>query len=410
MRILHILDHSIPLHSGYTFRTLAILRQQRALGWYTSHLTGARQGLPGPGRPDAGEHLIEGWHFFRTMPDSSLWARLPVLRHYSVIRGLTRRLRQVASLVKPDILHAHSPALNAVAALSVGRLLGIPVVYEIRAFWEDAAVDHGSGRAGGVRYRLSRALENYALRRVDAVTTICEGLRGDIQARGIPAQKITVIPNAVDLATFCEDHVSDSQLRQELGLGGQIVIGFIGSFYAYEGLALLFHAMPRMLEHCPSLHLLLVGGGPQEDELRALSAGLGIAHKVTFAGRVPHQQVPRYYQLLDLLVYPRLPMRLTELVTPLKPLEAMAQGRLVLASDVGGHRELIENGVTGVLFSAGNAVALTNAALDLLRKPDSWPALRQAARRYVEQDRNWGANVARYANVYQQLLAGKARQ
>ena len=407
MRILHILDHSLPLHSGYTFRTLAILRQQRALGWHTTQLTSAKQGPS-----DSAQQLVDGWHFYRTAPDARWWARLPVLRQVAVIFGLAVRLRQLARQARPDILHAHSPALNAIAALNAGRALGIPVVYEVRAFWEDAAADHGSSRSGGLRYRLTRALETYALRRADAVTTICDGLRRELCARGVPAHKITVIPNAVDAGAFKAPH--NPALARTLGLDGHPVIGFIGSFYAYEGLALLLRAMPRLLAAQPALRLLLAGGGPQDAQLRALACELGIAGQVVFAGRVPHALVAQYYQLIDVLVYPRLPMRLTELVTPLKPLEAMAQGRLVAASDVGGHRELIKDGQTGVLFHANDAEALAQSVLALLDQPASWPLLRRRARAYVERERSWAGSVARYAEVYRRLtaqrtLAGMAR-
>lgn len=402
MRILHILDHSLPLHSGYTFRTLAILRQQRALGWHTTQLTSAKQGPS-----DSAQQLVDGWHFYRTAPNARWWARLPVLRQVAVILGLAVRLRQLAQRLKPDILHAHSPALNAIAALNAGHALGIPVVYEVRAFWEDAAADHGSSRPGGLRYRLTRALETYALHRADAVTTICDGLRRELCARGVPAHKITVIPNAVDALAFSTTAPEDHWLAHKLGLHGHLVIGFIGSFYAYEGLALLLRAMPRLLAAQPALRLLLAGGGPQEAALRALAAQLGIEHAVVFAGRVPHAQVAAYYQLVDICVYPRLPMRLTELVTPLKPLEAMAQGRLVVASDVGGHRELVEHGKTGMLFRAGDAEALVQSVLNLLLTPDSWPLLRRQARAFVETERNWGASVGRYAPVYARVTAAR---
>jgi glycosyltransferase involved in cell wall biosynthesis len=235
----------------------------------------------------------------------------------------------------------------------VGRRLGIPVVYEVRAFWEDAAVDHGTSREGGPRYRATRAMETYVFRHADAVTTICEGLRGDIIGRGIPAARVTVIPNAVDIEQFRQGGEPDPELRTRLGLDDARVIGFIGSFYAYEGLSLLLDALPRILEKAPDARVLLVGGGFQDAALRQQAQKLGIADKVVFTGRVPHAEVTRYYDLVDLLVYPRLSMRLTDLVTPLKPLEAMAQGRLLLASDVGGHRELIEDAHTsGACFRA----------------------------------------------------------
>ena len=170
-----------------------------------------------------------------------------------------------------------------------------------------------------------------------------------------------------------------------------------------QQLARLLRAMPRMLAAAPTLCLLLAGGGPQEAPLRALAVELGIAGQVVFAGRVPHAQVASYYQLVDLCIYPRLAMRLTELVTPLKPLEAMAQGCLVVASDVGGHRELVQHGRTGLLFRAGDAQSLAQTVLALLQVPDSWAPLRREARAFVERERSWAASVARYAPVYARL-------
>ena len=402
MRILHILDHSIPLHSGYTFRTLSILKEQRALGWNTFHLTGSKQE-----NCRVLEEDVDGWHFYRTHAASSLAAKLPVLNQAAVIDSLTRRLDQVAKIVKPDILHAHSPVLNALPALRVGRKMGIPVVYEVRAFWEDAAVDHGTSREGGIRYRLTQELESYALRRVNAITTICEGLRSDILERGIAPEKVTVIPNAVNIEDFSVNESPDLQLAKDLGLDGKLLLGFIGSFYAYEGLSVLLRALPKMLSRNSGIRILLVGGGLQVKELKALVAQLDIEDKVIFTGRVPHDQVQRYYNLIDVLVYPRLKMRLTDLVTPLKPLEAMAQGRLVVASDVGGHLELIRDGETGILFKAGDPDALALKVLDLLSRPDSWRGLRAAARSFVETQRNWPVSVARYKTVYGSLLSGE---
>ncbi|HET7062567.1 MAG TPA: TIGR04063 family PEP-CTERM/XrtA system glycosyltransferase [Nitrosospira sp.] len=403
MRILHILDHSIPLHSGYTFRTLSILKEQRNRGWETFHLTS-----PKHGNPIFLEEDVEGWHFYRTPTAKGLLSRLPVLNQAAVMSQLTARLHEVAQIVRPDVLHAHSPVLNALPALRVGQALKIPVVYEVRAFWEDAAVDHGTSREWGMRYRLTRGLESYALKRADAVTTICEGLRGDILDRGIPAEKVTVIPNAVNIENFSMAGRPDVKLAADLGLHENILLGFIGSFYAYEGLAVLMQALPEMLVRNPKIRVLLVGGGPQEKELKALATQLGVEKKVVFTGRVPHDHVQAYYNLIDILVYPRLKMRLTDLVTPLKPLEAMAQGRLVLASDVGGHRELIQDGKTGMLFPAGNPDALASKALELLSAEELWPGLRSEARSFVEKQRNWPISVARYRDIYARLAPGPA--
>ena len=403
MRVLHVLDHSIPLHSGYTFRTRSILREQRALGWETFHVTGSKQNSD-----EALEETVDGLHFYRTPKATGALARLPVLNQKEVIDGLARRLAEVIPKIKPDVLHAHSPSLNAIAALRAGKRFGIPVVYEVRAFWEDAAVDHGTSAENGLRYRATRALETWALRQADAVTTICEGLRRDIVARGIPADKVTVIPNAVDIDKFAVGGTADQDLKARLGLAGTRLIGFIGSFYAYEGLDVLLRAVPALTARLPDLRVLLVGGGPQDAQLRQLAQDLNIADKVVFTGRVPHDQVNMYYDLLDVLVYPRLPMRLTELVTPLKPLEAMAQGRILAASDVGGHLELIADGKTGVLFKAADPASLAEKVGALLEQQEQWPALRANGRHYVETERNWPVSVARYQDIYGRLTTRRA--
>jgi PEP-CTERM/exosortase A-associated glycosyltransferase len=398
LRILHVLDHSLPLQSGYTFRTREILREQHNLGWETFHVTSPKHTAPGEA-----QERVDGLDFYRSATPSAPWTRMPVLHEMALMQATAKRIHEVARLTRPHVLHAHSPVLNALPALRVARSLGIPMVYEVRAFWEDAAVDHGTSREWGARYRASRALETYALRRVGHVTTICDGLKGDIVQRGIPESSITVIPNAVNVDSFAYDVPPDADLRRELRLDDAFVIGFVGSFYAYEGLDLLLQALPLVLREVPHARVLLVGGGPEEAALKALARTLGVAEQVVFTGRVPHREVQRYYSIADVLAYPRRPMRLTELVTPLKPLEAMAQGRLLVASDVGGHRELIRDGETGILFRAGDPAEMAAAVTRLSAQRERWPLLREQGRRFVEKERSWAASVARYRDLYGSL-------
>jgi glycogen(starch) synthase len=190
------------------------------------------------------------------------------------------------------------------------------------------------------------------------------------------------------------------------GLEGSETVGFIGSFYDYEGLDDLIAAMPRLVAARPQAALLLVGGGPMDAALRAQAAASPVAERIRFVGRVPHDQVDQYYSLIDVLAYPRKHMRLTELVTPLKPLEAMAQGKLVAASDVGGHRELIADGETGTLFSAGSPRAIADALSDLFSAREIWDERRAMARAFVEKERNWASNIRRYETVYHQIAKG----
>jgi PEP-CTERM/exosortase A-associated glycosyltransferase len=400
MRILHVLDHGLPLQSGYTFRTRAILKAQIASGWQVAAVTGARHGEAG-----VMAEVVDGLDFYRTNVPAP--TRSPI-REWREIGALAKRVTEVASEFRPDVIHAHSPVLDAVAALRAGRKLDTPVLYEIRAFWEDAAVGNGTGTEGSLRYRAIRALETWAVRKADAVAVICEGLKGDLIDRGIEADKIMVSANGVDLTLFGEPLPREAELAADLGLADDAdVVGFIGSFYDYEGLDDLIAAMPALVAARPKAQLVLVGGGPMEQALRVQAAASPVAGAIRFVGRVPHTQVERYYSVVDVLAYPRKKMRLTDLVTPLKPLEAMAQRRLVAASDVGGHRELIRDGNTGTLFAPDDPPAIARALAELFANRDGWEARRDRARIFVEEDRNWSSNISRYAPVYQRLIEAR---
>ena len=407
-RVLHVLDHSLPLHSGYTFRTRAILKAQQAMGYDVRGLTGQRHTAPvAASEPE----VVDGLAFHRT---AGVATGVTGLREWREVAALADSIVALAREWRPDVLHAHSPALCGLAAVRAGRKLGLPVVYEIRAFWEDAAVGNGTGRAGNAKYWLTRLLENRVVAGADAVVTICNGLLEDLVKRGVPRRKLSIMPNGVDLDLFGAPLERDDALAGQLGLGEGPVIGFLGSFYPYEGLDDLIAAMPAILARVPDARLLLVGGGPAANALQAQAMASPAAHAIRFVGRVPHHEVDRYYALADVVCYPRKKMRLTDLVTPLKPLEAMAQGKLVAASDVGGHRELIEDGVTGTLFAPDDPARLADAVAGLLADRANWPARRETARAFVEREHDWAFNARRYQAVYQTLLrlarekAGKA--
>ena len=408
-RVLHILDHSLPLHSGYTFRTRAIMKSQIAAGMEVRGLTGPRQGGDagdgGALQEGLDEEESEGLTFFRAPAEPS---GPPGLREWREIERLRHAVERAARRWRPDVLHAHSPALTGMAGLRAARRLGLPFVYEIRAFWEDAAVGNGTGRAGSLKYRLTRALENRVVAGADAVFTICDGLREDLIGRGHEAGKIGLSPNGVDLALFGDPPPRDETLARELELADGPVVGFVGSFYDYEGLDDLIDALPLLRKRHPRAQLLLVGGGPMDGALRARTRASPAADGITFTGRVPHSEVERYYSLIDVLAYPRKRSRLTDLVTPLKPLEAMAQRRIVAASDVGGHRELIEDGRTGVLFPPDDPQGCADALADLIDRRSEWEALRERGRTHVAAHHDWAHNIDRYQAVYQSLLCRQA--
>jgi len=394
-RVLHVLDHSLPEQSGYASRSHSILRALTELGIDVAALTGPKQG-GAAGRCDK----VDGIRYWR--------APSPAGRSTSGVSGQLRTIRYtrrgILDRIAADgvvLLHAHSPCLNGLAVVRTGR----PFVYEMRSSWEDAAVSNGQTRENSARYRLSRMLENAVARRAAAVTVICEGLKMELVARGLEPEKITVVPNALPEHMFERanaDAVAD--LRKRLDLGNGRTIGFFGSFFEWEGIDVLVEAMPAVLASVPDACLLLAGGGRQEVRLRRRAAELGIDRAVVFAGRLSSADVRACYGAADLMVFPRISMRLTEMVTPLKPLEAMAQRVPVLASGVGGHRELIDDGRTGYLYPAGDRDALIRRIVELLGTRDPLPVV-ESAHAWVVGERRWSAVAERYLPIYDRLIA-----
>jgi PEP-CTERM/exosortase A-associated glycosyltransferase len=399
-KILHILDHSLPLHSGYTFRSQNLFRAQRKMGFDPVILTSPKH------EENSCDECLEKEeinHFTYYRSGVARRNPVPLLSEVWLMTVLYRRLLQVVQLEKPDILHAHSPILNAIPALLVGRKLKIPVVYEIRAFWEDAAVDHGTTSEGSLRYKLTKRAETVVCNKVDHVAILCNGLKDDLVHRGIPAAKITAVFNGVNPDDFQPCAVDDEYWR-EWGLAGKKVVGFIGSFYRYEGLDLLVNAFARVAKQQSETVLLLVGGGEMESELKALIGSLNLSDRVVMPGRIPHERVPGVYAMVDVLAYPRYSMRLTELVTPLKPLEAMAMGKVLVASDVGGHKELITDGETGILFKAGDEAALATSLVELLTDQAKCDCLQQQAMSWVREQHGWEKTTRVYREIYGEVF------
>ncbi len=403
MKILHILDHSLPLQSGYSFRSQNIFKAQRKRGWEPVIVTSPKHEESWQGHSER-EEMIDGFRYYRTGTVSH--SSFSIAREVQLMRTLTKRIEEVIKIEKPDVLHAHSPILNGIPALWAGHKLGIPVVYEIRAFWEDAAVDHGTYSQNSWKYKLVKTLEKWVCLKAKSVAVLCEGLKDDLIRRGIPSEKLTVVSNGVNVEDFnpCEP---DQEYRRAWGLSGKKVIGFVGSFYRYEGLDLLLDAFAKLAEYGSDLVLLLVGGGETDKELRVKVKELRLEGRVLMPGRIPHERIPGVYALLDVLAYPRYSMRLTELVTPLKPLEAMAMGKALVASDVGGHRELIRHGHTGLLFPAGNVSSLTDTLKCLIDDVRLRQDLQTQGLAWVQQEHNWDKTTAVYEEFYSQAIERK---
>ena len=402
LSVLHILDHSLPLISGYSIRSRDILVAQKAQRLRVAALTGARHRAVGPP-----VEMLDGVVHYRH-PTTEIGRRGPgILNLWREVRALADHIVRIARAVQPHVLHAHSPALNGLAAAIAARRLGLPLVYEVRAFWEDAAVANGQTQAGSLRYWFTRALESYVLRRADGVVAICDGLAQDIAARGIADKKLQIVPNGTGRHLPCDPH-DQRMIAQELGLGNADVLAFIGSFYAYEGVADLIAAMPLIVAAHPKAALVLVGGGPEAGRLRAAAAASPVADRIHILSAVPPEAVGRYYALATLLVYPRRALRLTHCVTPLKPLEALGMGKAVALSDVGGHRDLVKNDKIAFFFPAANPAALADAIIAALGDPAERNRRASGGQAYVAAHHDWRQLVRRYDPVYHRLATSSA--
>ena len=375
------------------------MKGQVALGITPVVLTSPKHGS---GRNEV--EIRDRLRYYRTkVLNDGFVSGLPFVKETRLMSQLADRIREVVEAEKVDLIHSHSPSLNGLASLWVASRLKIPFLYEARAFWEDAAVNHGTFSETSVRYRVSRMAETFLFRKSNRVVTICERMRDDLIGRGVPAERIFVVPNGVDVDWF-QPRARACDLAEKYGLNGKPVFGFIGSFYRYEGLQFLIESMQALREKLPGAKLILVGGGYQESVLRELAKSY--RDSIIFTGQVPHEGIRDFYSIIDIFVCPRERIRLTELVTPLKPLEAMGMAKTVLASDVGGHLELIRHKETGLLFRAESKDDFLSLAVQAARDSELRRHIGEAARRFVASERAWSHVISRYSNIYEELLGG----
>ena len=389
MKILHVLDVSWPVQRGYSIRGYYITKCQYQDGLVPIVLTSSRQ------YDDNRDVTHEGISYYRTEGGKGLFSRVIILRELLQVFRLMKRIREIAVREKVDWIHAHSPVLWGIAAILAGRSIKKKVVYEIRAFWEDAAVDAGKYRENTLKYRTSQALETLLVKRADRVVAICEGIKQELIRRNVSEDKIVVVPNGVDTKKFIPVAKSE-RLVKKYGLEEKIVCGFIGSMFNFEGLELLVDAASLLRLRCSNLRVLLIGEGERYRNIKNMVKSAGLEKMITVTGRVSHDQIDEYYSVIDIFVYPRISKRITELVTPLKPLEAMAMAKIVIASDVGGLKELVNDRENGYLFNAGNADALAKMIEEIVRSPEKRAETGLRARRLIEQQRNWEQLVKQY--------------
>jgi glycosyltransferase involved in cell wall biosynthesis len=403
-RFLTLLETSLPhVRSGYTYRAQTLLRAQQHVGIEPAVLTRlgfpATRGISTPPREE-----VDGVIHYR--------ARLPDVKRYTsvpVSEQLEENVRWAAALgreIRPEAVVATTPHLNGLVGLALRSELGVPVVYDVRGFPEMTwAVREGGGKADV--FGLRRVAETRCMREADLVTTLSATMRDHIVSRGIPPEKIHILPHAVDTAAFAPAEC-DRELAAKLGLAGRPVVGYISSLVSYEGVEILLDAIALARRNEPTIAGLVVGSGELLPSLEAQTKRLKLDGHVVFTGRVDGDQVARYYSLTDIFVCPRRDHEVTRYVTPLKPFEAMAAGCCIVLSDLPTLREAVRDGECGALFPSGDAEALATTILDLLDRPQRRRELMEAAREHAVANHSFEILCGRLERVWEELRVRSA--
>jgi len=385
--VLSVLSQSLPHRSGgYATRTHGVLTALRSRGWDVAAIT--RLGFPYFRWPQddprivPSEDVVDGVPYMRALDDRRRYPQHPLQAY---VDEFADHVEKAARERRAAVIHASSFFQTGLAAAIAARRLGLPFVYEMRGL-EDLmrSAEERKHRWSPEHDFLSKA-ELEVCAAADAVLVITAALREEMIRRGVDGAKISVLPNGVHAADF-DPRPRDEELAAELGVQGKPVIGYAGSMVPYEGLDILIDAVSILRgSRGDDFAVLLVGDGSAKSRVERRCADLELGDLVTFTGRVPHDTVPRYLSLFDITPFPRKRLEVCELISPMKPYEAMANGRAVAVSDVAALTEIVQDDATGLVFRADDAQSLAETLGRLLDDPDLRARLGAAARERAQR-------------------------
>lgn len=403
-KVSYLLHNSLPYHSaGYSTRTHGLLTALRGDGWDIEGVT--RLGYPYdmPNFKDLGEisavDVVNGVPYHRLTTSPSLEMKRPIENYVS---RYSAALEARVLAERPFLLHAASNHWNGLTAVSVANKLGIESVYEVRGLWEVTRASRDPDWAASDAYRYMSRMESDAAKGASHVVAITHALKEELVRRGVESEKITVVSNGADTNRFVPKERND-RLARDLGLIGKTVIGYVGSVLDYEGLLLLVDSISEIAIRRDDFKVLIVGDGSGLEALKERVNMSNLQHLFTFTGRVPHEMVEDYYSLVDIAPFPRLPLPVCEMVSPLKPFEAMAMGKAVVAADVAALAEIVEDGVTGLLHQKGNSNSLATVLISLLDSPQLRLRLSRDARKWTVENRQWSQLGSTVGQIYESL-------
>ncbi len=415
--IFYLIHNSLPFATGgYSIRTHGLSKALAAGGWQMCGVTrlgfpfdiSAKRGLNVPelaGQQEIPPVDVVDRIPYRRILDAQWNYRTLTLNAY--LKKYLEKLFPLCTQYKPALLHGASNFVNGIVAASAARILGLPCVYEVRGLWEMTRVSKEPNFVNTDDYENIVKSEAEACRQAQAVITLTQGLKKELVDRGVPGEKIMIVPNGVDTERFVPK-TRDRELEAQLGFEGKKVIGYIGAFAPYEGLEYLLQAAAilRYKKNREDFRIIIIGDGVNFDELQTLRDDLKLRPIVTIKGRVSHDVIHKYYSLIDIVPIPRLGVPVCEIVSPLKPFEAMAMGKAVVASNVAALAEIVRDNETGLLHRKDDVDHLAQVLETLLDHPELARRLGDAARRWVVAERDWRSLARSVGELYRSLIKG----
>lgn len=396
-RVCYVLHNSLPYSSGgYGTRSHGVASGLKAAGREVVILT--RPGFPLDIKTDLAEadipeeDLLDGIRYVRTLQPHR--KGLSMLQY---VKAAADALEQQLRRMRPEIVVAASNHVTALPALIAARRLGLPFIYEIRGLWEITRISREQEFEDTPAFAVQRLLESKVAQLADHVFTLTEPMREELISRGVPVEKIDLLPNSCDPERFLP-RPRDQALAERLGIPlGVPVIGYVGTFVDYEGLEDLTLACAILKQREVDFRLMLVGNenasgtdrGPITEQILRIADEEGLTDRLIMPGRVPHEEVESYYSLIDIAPFPRKPWPVCEMVSPMKPLEAMAMEKAVLVSSVRALTEMIVDGQTGRVFDKGSVSSLADRLQELIDAPQQRIELGRRGRAWVGIERTW---------------------
>ncbi|HAS6343969.1 TPA: glycosyltransferase [Vibrio vulnificus] len=390
-KVLHVLYQSYPNISGSSTRSKSIVdAMHQSIYFHPIVITSPLQ----IGLSDNSKEYVDGVLYYRTFKNGNDDFEINKPKKFSTklrkafsIFRFTFDVYKVAKKENIDVIHAHAMFFCGLPAWFVAKILRKKFVYEIRSDWH---LDN-SFSSGMFFQILFGKFEMLISKKCDSLVVISNGLHDKYSMHN---NNCYIVSNGVHEDRFNSGDIS-------LNTSKDVEFGFIGSVIPLEGLEMVVRAIAKVkADYNVKIVFKIAGMGESLIAVKNKARELGVEDQIIFYGTLPFERVAEFYSQIDVIVNFRRNEEIAHSVTPLKPLEAMAQKKLVVVSDVRGMLELVTNGVNGVVAPAEDITKLAKLLFDISSCPGEYTEIVNRAYDYVVHNYAWQKKVETYLKVY----------